>query len=640
MKRWGIQTRMNLLAVGPATVMAGLLLTYFIVGPMEDASPRLTPTGTATAQQFATAAEYGVVTDNYPLLQQLVEGLVTERHAQYALVIDGRMRHLAQAGMTPISWDKSLRTVSQEVGQQEDIYVLPIQSSVATPLAFQTVSNDVTQFDNSKPNLGWAIIAMPRTSFAESKKQILLTAMSMVLSVLAIALLLGVRLGRGVCQPIRKLSQVIDNLAQGNLAARVAQNSGGELLLLQQGLNGMARAFQARQNELEQRILATTRDLQAKHETLEQSKRIESDFIASVSHDLRQPMHAIGIFADTLRHRVNTHAQRELVQRIEDSVTTLQSMFDGLVNLFRMDAGLLEPNTEACDLSSILKRIGQEFQPMAEQKGLNLRIHVCPEAWVKSDSVLLGHLFQNIVVNALRYTEHGGVLLACHRRQAHWVVQIWDTGIGIAEEHQTKIFDAYYQVENAERNSAQGVGLGLAIAAGIARLLKCKLEVYSRLGRGSVFNIILPISETSEINHDSNIQQSLGQFNAERVLVIEDDQAARESLQGLLSSWGLSVLSVADYDQASQCVAQNPGKLALIISDYRLPQKNGVDSVATLRARLGADVQAILMCGDTTPESMAAMQASGLPVLYKPVRPAKLRALVTSLLTRGNGAAQ
>lgn len=399
----------------------------------------------------------------------------------------------------------------------------------------------------------------------------------------------------------------------------------------------MANSLQDRLAELELHIRAVSIELAAKKEDAEQSDRAKSNFLASVSHDLRQPMHAIGLFAATLKQRVTTPEQHELVQHIEDSVAALHNMFDGLLSISQMDSGMIEPNLESCDLAALLKRVGQAFRPLAEQKGLNLRMHVCP-AWVKSDSMLLGRMLNNLLANAIRYTERGGVLLACRRRQGQWMVQIWDTGVGMAAEHLPKIFEAYYQIGNAERNSAQGVGLGLAMVSGIAHLLDYKIEVYSRLGRGSVFNIILPIAESPQINRHSGMDRQLGQFKHERVLIIEDDQAARESLRGLLSNWELDVMTAADHGQASSRIDQDQKAPALIICDYRLPQKSGVDTIATLRKNLGVDVPAILISADTMPESMAMMQASGLPILYKPVRPAKLRALIASLLARASKA--
>ena len=635
MKFWGIQSRLTLLALAPATLIASLLVIYFTYSRIGDAEQSLRELGTSTVQQVASSAEYGVVSGNVSVLQNLVKGVVNAGHTQFAVVVDAQMNPLAQAGIAPFGWESKLRVQPSAFNRQNYIFVAPIQLGKVELKDMLTMDEPATLESSLGKPLGWAVVVMSPARLLQSKKQMLLTGLSIALAGLTGTLLLAMRLGRSVSRPVRKLSQVVEELAQGNLDARVEETSGGEILLLQKGFNSMANSLQAHQAELEQRIRAATIDLEAKKEEAEQSNRAKSHFLASVSHDLRQPMHAIGLFAASLKQRVTTPEQSNLVQRIDDAVTALQSMFDGLLNISRLDSGMLEPNLEVCDLASLLKRVGQEFQPLAEQKGLNLRIHVCP-AWVSSDTMLLGRILSNLVANAIRYTEQGGVLLACRLRQGRWVVQVWDTGVGMTSEHLPKIFEEYYQVGNAERNSARGVGLGLAIVAGIARLLDYKIEVFSRVGQGSVFNIILPHALTAQTTcrHHSEDRQP-GQFNKERVLVIEDDQAARESLQGLLSSWGFDVCAAANYEQARSSIEQEAEAPALIVCDYRLPQTSGVDAIAAIRAQLGVEVLAILVSGDTAPESVAIMQTSGLPILYKPVRPAKLRALITSLLEGG-----
>lgn len=631
MKIYGIQTRMTLLALGPTTLMAILLVIYFTFIRLDDAEQHLRELGAVTALHIAASAEFGVVTGNKPLLQNLINGAIQKGQAQFVLIVDTKMQALAQVGKKPANWelDRQMRTLP--FGQPDYVFVMPIRLSEVQRYDRLNVNEIATNTTHQDQPLGWAIVAMSRAPLNASKQQMLLASMSIVLAGLGLTIMLAMRIGRSVSRPIRKLSQVVEELAHGNLSARVEPSSGGELLLLQKGINSMANSLETHQSELKQKIRAATTDLEAKRAEAEQSNRAKSNFLASASHDLRQPMHAIGLFSSTLKQRVTTPEQRELVQRIEDAVTALQSMFDGLLHISRLDSGMLEPNVEACDLAAMLIRIWHEFQPQAAQKGLRLRIHVT-QAWVNSDSMLLGRMLNNLVANAIRYTEQGGLLIACRRRKGQWVVQIWDTGIGMEAKHLTKIFDEYYQVGNAERNSAQGMGLGLAIVSGIARILDCEIEVFSRLGHGSVFNIILPQAQTPPINRRSSVGRQFGQFNFERVLIIEDDQAARESLFGLLTSWGLDVRSAGSYVQASDCLDQDAAIPALIICDYRLPQTSGVDTVAALRARLGVEVRAILISGDTAPESVELMQASGLPILYKPVRPAKLRALITSYL--------
>ena len=630
MKLCGIQSRMALLALVPTTLIAALLVSYFTLNRLGDAELHLRELGTVTALHLASSAEYGVVTGNVAILQNLIQSVTRGGDVQFALIVDAQMNHLAQAGIPPVNWETKQQRLTA-VSKRDYVLVKPIRLSrvdLQDVLSLHSVRESAPHLD--KP-LGWAIVAMSRAPLQESKKHMLVAGLGIALAGLGLTSMLALRIGRSVSRPIRTLSKVVEELAQGKLSARVEQSSGGELLLLQKGFNSMAHSMQTHQAELQQKIQHATLDLEAKRAEAEQSSREKSKFLASASHDLRQPMHAIGLFSSTLKQRVTTPEQQELVQRIEDSVTALQSMFDGLLHISRLDAGMLEPNLESCDLAALLKRVGQEFQPLAEQKGLQLRIRVRP-ALVNSDAMLLGRMLNNLVANAIRYTEQGGVLLACRRRQGQWVVQVWDTGIGMATEHLPQIFDEYYQIGNAERNSAQGIGLGLAIVHRIACLLGDTVEVFSRPGRGSVFNITLPLAQSTPMNRRSNLARQLGQFNGEHVLIVEDDQAAREALQGLLKSWGLNVLSAGNCAEAIAALDQEQVAPVFIICDYRLPQTSGVITVASIRARLGTEVLAILISGDTAPESVADMQASDLPVLYKPVRPAKLRALISSYL--------
>ena len=627
MKHWGIQARMTLLALGPATLIACLLAIYFTFSRIGDAELAVHDLGLATVQHLASSAEYGVVSGNKMILQNLVSGAVKQGQARFALVVDAQGNHLAQSGAMPAELVLHLRQ-SPRSNAADYIFVLPVQLSqvdIADPFAVE--DPNTTQADRP---LGWAVVAMSRTSLAENKKRMLLAGLGIALGGLTIAALLAASLGRGFSRPVRKLSQVVEEVGRGNLSARVVPSSGGELLLLQKGYNRMAETLQTNQSDLQRRILEATVDLEAKKDEAEQANRDKSNFLAAVSHDLRQPMHAIGLFSATLKQRVTTDEQAGLVQRIEDSVNALQIMFDELLNISRLDSGTLQPRLETCDLAAMLKQVGQTFQPVAEQKNLFLRVRACP-ARVTTDAMLLSRVLNNLTANAIRYTERGGVLISCRRRQGSWVIQVWDSGIGIAEKDLQRIYEEYYQVGNEERNRAQGIGLGLAIVERIARLLGYPLEVRSRPGSGTVFSVTLPIATDAPYERRSGAERAPGQFNGENVLVIDDDYAALESTAALLASWGLIPFSAASGEQALSQV-QTMGAPKLIVCDYRLPQSNGIDVVRTLREYLDSPVPAMLISGDTGAEAVAAMQASGLRVMYKPVRPAKLRALITSLL--------
>lgn len=631
MKSWGIQTRMTLLALGPAILIACLLVIYFTFSRIGDAEQALRDLGRATAHHLASSAEYAVVSGNKNILQNLVDGTLQQGQARFVLVVDTQGNHLAQSGSMPTELATDVR-MPPRANELDYVFVLPVQLGkvdLQDPFA-----PEETGAQADRP-LGWAVVAMSHTPLTENKKRMLAAGMGIALGGLVLTLLLALSLGRGFSRPLRKLSQVVEELGRGNLAARVAANSGGEMLLLQKGFNRMAQTLQANQTDLQRRIQEATVDLEAKKNEAEQANRDKSNFLAAVSHDLRQPMHAIGLFSATLKHRVSTPEQAELVQRIEDSVNALQIMFDELLNISRLDSGTLEPRLESCDLAAILKQAGQTFQPIAEQRNLRLRVRACP-ARVSCDAMLLGRIINNLTANAIRYTEQGGVLIGCRRRQSGWVIQVWDTGIGIAAEHLPHIFEEYYQIGNTARNRTQGIGLGLAIVQRIARLLGYPLDVRSRPGRGTVFSITVPISLDVPSERRTGSERSPGQFKGERVLVIDDDQAALDSIVALLESWGLNPIPAESGAEALTRL-QNTAAPNLIICDYRLPKASGVSVIAALRAQLSVEVPAMLISGDSATESVVNMRTSGLPVLYKPVRPAKLRALISSLLENGKG---
>jgi signal transduction histidine kinase/CheY-like chemotaxis protein len=478
--------------------------------------------------------------------------------------------------------------------------------------------------------LGFVVVAMSRANLEQSRKRMLLAGLGIVVVGLAGTLVLAWAWGRGITRPVRALSGTVAELERGNLQARVDPTSGGELLMLQTGFNRMADALQVHQSELERRIRAATADLASKKDEAERANREKSAFLAAVSHDLRQPMHAVGLFAATLRDRVRTPEQLELVQRIEDSLSALHGMFDALLNISRLDAGAVEAHVQPCHLKDLLQRVWQDFQPVAEQKKLYLRVRVC-DGWVMSDPMLLGRMLNNLISNAIRYTERGGVLLGCRRRGGQWLIEVWDTGVGIAEDHLPHIFDEYFQVGNAERNRARGVGLGLAIVQKIGGLLGHPIEVRSRPGRGTVFRISVPAGEARSEDRRT-VERSTGQFAGEPVLVIEDDQAALEAMATLLASWGLKPISANNLEQARKALQRCGAIPEAILCDYRLPQSSGIAVIRTLIGELGREIPALLITGDTAEESISEMKASGLPILHKPVRPAKLRAVLSAQL--------
>jgi signal transduction histidine kinase len=441
---------------------------------------------------------------------------------------------------------------------------------------------------------------------------------------------LAVRIGRGVIRPILRVSDIIERIGRGELSAR------GEVLLddplrdLQLGLNQMAERLEQGRDELERRVALATLELREKKEEAETATLAKSRFLAAASHDLRQPTHALGMFVARLAQLPHDEETRHLISNLEASVRAMQDLLDALLDISRLDAHVVKVNLRAFPLEEVLEQLRSGLMPVATDKGLQLRIRHS-RVWVMSDPTLLHRILLNLVSNALRYTRTGGVLVTCRlRRAGEYVrIEIWDSGIGIAKEHQNDIFKEFFR--------SKGLGLGLNIVERTAQLLGYSLELTSRPGHGTRFSIEVPVASPQPQSTLPAAPEVPGfdDLSGLKVLVIEDDALAARGLASLLKSWGCQVRLVDGLAKAMPLVAKGfvPN---VIISDYRLRGgENGMDSVHHLRTAIGRDVPACLMSGDTNPELMQSARDAGLTLLHKPVRPAKLRSLIRRLAQEG-----
>ncbi len=277
----------------------------------------------------------------------------------------------------------------------------------------------------------------------------------------------------------------------------------------------------------------------------------------------------------------------------------------------------------------------QDLSPAFQEKGLRLRIRPT-SLWVLSDATLIYRILLNLVGNALRYTERGGVLVAARGglSSGQVLLQVWDTGIGIAPEYQQTVFTECFQVANSARDRTKGLGLGLSIVQRTVQLLAHPLNLVSTLGRGTQLSLMLPSAcpSIAPVTSVLSTTDSTEDLRNHCVLVIEDDALVRVAMVGLLESWGSHVFQAESYSSA--CLHLKQGAIPdVIVSDYRLQEgPNGIETIQRLRTLLDQDVPACLMSGDTDPKLIAEAQALGLTLLHKPVRPAKLRSLLRRLL--------
>jgi signal transduction histidine kinase/CheY-like chemotaxis protein len=374
---------------------------------------------------------------------------------------------------------------------------------------------------------------------------------------------------------------------------------------------------------------------EAARKDADRANRMKTRFLAAASHDLRQPMHALGLFSDSLQRRLVDPEHQALASRICQSVETLEKTFDALLDISRLDAGIVKANRETFALSDLLDQVCGECAPAAVAKGVRLGIAKTSLA-VASDPVLVEQILRNLVSNAIRYTNKGKVLVGCRPRSDRVWIEVWDTGIGISEDKQSRIFDEFYQA--ADRGQREGLGLGLAIVRRMAELLQVRIELRSVPNKGSVFRVELPRAGPADQkpqSRDIASRMACDSLHGKVMLVIDDDPAVLEAMHEVLTSRGAKTVTAASLKCALARLPECGQYPDVIISDFRLSEsENGIDAVERIRHELGVTIPALIITGDTAPKRLQMIEASGFHYLPKPVTAERLIAELTTLLDR------
>lgn len=357
---------------------------------------------------------------------------------------------------------------------------------------------------------------------------------------------------------------------------------------------------------------------EAARELAEASNLDKSRFLAAASHDLRQPVHAIGLFLEALSNTDLNEKQRTIQRRAQSACDASGDMLGTLLDFSRIEAGVVKCEPRAFALQPVLAELAREYEPQAEAKRLHFRLRDTP-LWVNADPSLTSLVVRNLISNAVRYTTRGGILIGCRMRGGTVRIEVWDTGIGIDPEQHGHIFKEFVQIANAERNRAQGLGLGLAIVQKIVGVMGATLALRSKLGSGSVFALSLPCAAAASapLEVEALARGPLSLVGLQ-VLVVEDEQELRDAMQQLLLSWGCRCKTAADLPTALTLI--DDWTPDVVITDYRLRDcVTGRDIVRTIRDRIRPDLPCIIVTGDTAPDRLVEATESGATLLYKPL---------------------
>jgi signal transduction histidine kinase/CheY-like chemotaxis protein len=367
-------------------------------------------------------------------------------------------------------------------------------------------------------------------------------------------------------------------------------------------------------------------------ESAKSANLAKSRFLAAASHDLRQPMHALNLYLGGLAGLDLSPSARSMLGNVSQCAQTMDEMFRALLDISRLDAGAVQPEPRDFPIGPMLERIRLEFEPQVRAKGLALRV-ARSSAWIRSDPAFVERIVRNFIANAVRYTARGKVLIGCRRRAGALRIAVHDTGPGIAPEEQRHVFEEFYQTNNPERDRTKGIGLGLAIVDRLALLMKGPVTLVSQPGRGSMFAVDLPLAAPEAAAAHPPAGLPRGSIAGSLVIVIDDEEMILDATRSLLEQWECTVVAAVSGRSAMEKLSTSPRAPDAIVCDYRLRGgENGMHVIDALRAEFNGDIPALLITGDTGPEHLREIQASGLSVLHKPVQDKALREALGRLL--------
>jgi len=385
---------------------------------------------------------------------------------------------------------------------------------------------------------------------------------------------------------------------------------------------------------LADRLAVQNEDLERARIAAEQANRSKTQFFAAASHDLRQPLHAVGLFAAALAGKVHDTEGAKLVSSINDSVEALEALFNELLDMSKLDSGVIKPAIVDLPLADIFDRLRREFATEADAKGVRL---IIASRWfsVTSDALLLERIMRNLISNAIRYTAAGAVTVDATAINDIVRITVRDTGIGIHASDQQRIFEEFLQLGNPGRTSRKGLGLGLSIVQRLCALLGYKITLSSEPGKGSTFGFEIPLA-SSVARHDGAAASSPhthADLTGKLIVVIDDESAIVDGMLALLGGWGAEVIGSTHGDDVIDAVHAAGKMPALLIVDHRLgTDESGIEVAQRIRRELDPEIPGILVTGSITPELDKVARAANLEFLLKPVMAEKLRTLITSML--------
>lgn len=607
------------LGVLPCATAAVALTLWFTHERLDSLEQAFGTNGAAIARQLAVASDLSLYAGDEGTLSDLARNMVTKGIASRVEIGNGA--GIAIAAGPEVETLQHARPFSE-----------PVRLRATRGLT------DYSQPGAAPPDIGQVRVFLDDAEHRRARAASMLAGALIGGTALLLAWLSARHMARAVARPLQRISATVSSLQGGKLGARCGPCGRNEIAALASDIDRMAQRLQDAYSLQEERIQAATREALARLAQAEQATRSRTRFLATASHDLRQPVHAMGLFIDGLLPTASA-AQLPAMQRLQEGTQVMSALLDALLDISRLDANVLSPAYAPIRVRDLFDQLDAMHGGIARESGVELVWRDRGRA-VMTDASLAMRVLDNLVRNAVRHSAGGRVLVAARRDAGGTRIEVRDNGIGIAPIQQTRIFEEFYQVANPQRDRRNGFGLGLSICARIARLLHTDIRLRSALRRGSTFSLLLPSTDAPPVAAVPAPDRAGAAVLDLACLLIDDDEAILEGTAHLLTQWNCRVDQARTAEEALRKL-RNPGRhYDVILCDLQLGGSDDGFALLLQARSLRPRATAVMISGTTTPDILQRVREASVTLLTKPVAPAKLRALLARWAPAARAAAR
>jgi signal transduction histidine kinase/CheY-like chemotaxis protein len=486
----------------------------------------------------------------------------------------------------------------------------------------KTILVDPINFSGKK--IGWIYLEISMDGLTERMRDFSLIAVFIFLISGLVAYLFAISIQRFITQPLINLQHVLRTITKSrDYSLRAKKESTDEFGLLVDDFNRMLHMVQEanmRLSDVVEEIKSQKEESDDKALGAEKRTAAIKDFFAGVSHDLKQPLSAINLFLGVIENERDETKRNNYISKVQESSQNLNSLFDELLDMSRIDQIMNDVKLKRVRVQDLLGRIVKDFDVMARDKGLELRVN-CPELYVYSDFTMLERIIRNLLANAIRYTDSGGILLACRRNGANASIEIWDTGIGIPEDKMEAIFSRYTQLNNPDQEAINGFGLGLSIVSRLSTSLDHSLTLASKVGRGTVFKLQVPLlNELKEVDEVFDEWYGSNQLFGKFAIVIDDEKSIAEAMLAATMAWDLEAQIACSIDELELLLTRLDTPPDIVLTDYSLSAtETGLMALDMIEKHFDKPILAIVITGEKDPEILKEIEYYGCHYLPKPI---------------------